>query len=118
MAGAVTISGNITGLPQGSVTIGPLTLTPADENLYEELTILFASGANTIAVPPWSEFCLIQPGTGSVIALTLKGVTGDTGIPIGLSKPTLLSFVDDATPASFVITAASSFSAYSSISFF
>jgi hypothetical protein len=66
-----------------------------------------ASGANTITVPTdWPEFCLIVPPVTNTEGLTLKGVTGDTGIAISPSAPTLLSFPSGSAPASFVVTAA------------
>jgi hypothetical protein len=42
--------------------------------------ISLAIGANTLTVPSGAAAVLIDPG--SCVSLTLKGVTGDTGVPI------------------------------------
>jgi hypothetical protein len=117
MAGRVTIQASLNELPQGSVTIAPLTISPTVDNLYEALVVDLASGANTITVPTWATGVLIIPTSTNTVALTLKGVTGDAGIEIGPASPTLLTFAST-PPASFVITAASAVSTPTSISFF
>jgi len=66
-----------------------------------------ASGANTITPPnSSSKGCLFIPPSGNVVVLTLKGVTGDTGILIHLTNPTLITVASGST--TFVINAASS----------
>jgi hypothetical protein len=117
VGGQLTLSGNVTGVPQGSVAIGPLTVTPSASNLWNELTLSLASGANTITVPTWALFCLIQPASNNTVGLTLKGVTGDTGVPLSLTNPTLLSFAAT-PPATIVLTAAAPFTTATSVSFF
>ena len=53
----------------------------------------------------------------NTVALTLKGVTGDTGILMSLTQPTVLTF--PGTPsASFVITAASLTTGVTAVIFF
>lgn len=74
--------------------------------------ISLVMGANTInaancpAIATASGlFILPPPGNGTT--LTLKGVTGDTGIPIAFTgAPTFLSFANPG-PTSFVVTASS-----------
>lgn len=66
------------------------------------------SGANTISATncPALAQCgavVIAPPAGNIVTLTLKGVTGDTGIALSLSAPTLLQFATT-PPTSFVIT--------------
>lgn len=65
-----------------------------------------ASGANTITVPtggttPTS--VTITPPTGNTQTLTLKGVTGDTGVGLHLTDPFTLSLA--AATATFCLTA-------------
>lgn len=87
--GTVTTSGTVTGLPGGnSLTIaGQITSAAAvGELLQQALT----TGANTITVPTGSVAVIITPPSGSVVVLTLKGVTGDTGVIIAPSG--LVSF--------------------------
>lgn len=65
-----------------------------------------ASGANTITAPTAATptRCTIVPPTGNTVLLTLKGVTGDTGVPLHKTDPT--SFGVDTTIATFCLTAA------------
>jgi hypothetical protein len=118
MSGYVAISGQITNVPQGTALIGPLTIAPSSSNFMSVLNVVLGSGANTIAVPSWASGVLIQPPSGNGVALTLKGVTGDTGIPISETGPTLLSFTTATIPSSFVITAASLTTGDTTITFF
>ncbi len=66
-----------------------------------------ASGANTITVPTGGATvtaCTILPPTGNTTNITLKGVTGDTGVQLHDSDPSSIS-LDPAT-ANFCVTAA------------
>lgn len=116
MAGSITLSGTISTVPPGSAEIS-VTLTPSPSNLIEILNLILASGANTIAVPTWANYCLIEPSPGNTEGLTLKGVTGDTGVAISPVNPTLLSF-PATTPADIVITAAGLLTTQTTITFF
>ena len=67
-----------------------------------------ASGANTITPPPSTSATVtgvtIIPPVGNTHLMTLKGVSGDTGIPLHLTDPS--SFGVDSTLSTFVINAA------------
>jgi hypothetical protein len=81
---SIRIEGQITSLPSGSVKVGPIDLTSADASGQTQWVVL-QSGANTITVPasPTPRGCVITlPATNTALT-TLKGVTGDTGVPIG-----------------------------------
>lgn len=67
-----------------------------------------SSGANTITAPTAATptRCTILPPSGNTVLLTLKGVTGDTGVPLHKTDPT--SFGVDSTLVTFCLTAASS----------
>jgi len=65
-----------------------------------------ASGANTITLPTGGSTvtaCTIVPPTGNTTAVTLKSVTGDTGIRIHNTDPTTVTF--HTTETSFCLTA-------------
>lgn len=53
-------------------------------------TKALASGFNSITVPTGSKSVTIIPPSGNTVTLTLKGITGDTGIGIHLTDPTVL----------------------------
>ena len=113
--GNVTIQGNQSGGPAGSLTFGPLTATTTAA-VGSLQVVALTTGANTITIPSGTTTCIITPpnavnptpnptygGT-----LTLKGVSGDTGIAIGNKYPQVLEW--DATggtpsPATIVINA-------------
>lgn len=107
MAGTLQIIANYVdnaGNQQGS----PPVVNIATPNGSKTVTVL-ASGANTITVPqlPVPTFCIIIPNPSNTVAMTVKGIAGDTGIRISQIYPTMLSFDPAALPASFVVNAAS-----------
>jgi len=59
-------------------------------------------GANTITVPTGATGATIIPPATNTETMTLKGVSGDTGIALALTSPTSIGL---ATVTSFVITA-------------
>lgn len=95
----ITVSGDVAinnplaaasnGSAPGSITIHSLAL-----------------GDNTITVPTGGSTvkgATIVPPTGNAQSITLKGVGGDTGIPISKLDPTSLGF--EAAPVSFILNA-------------
>jgi len=59
-----------------------------------------ASGANTITVPTGGATCVavtIIPPAGNVTTITLKGVTGDTGVGLHLTDPTTVGLASSVT---------------------
>lgn len=100
MSGQLSIQGQLTGLPTGSKTIGPLTIPPNGSNDYEETALTLGNGFNAITVPTWAGGVLIVPNPTNTVPMTLKGASADTGIPLSLSAPTELAF--PATPPTFL----------------
>lgn len=101
--GSVSVTGTVDGLPQGSVTVGPLTISnAAASGTVTQLTL--ASGTNTITVPALATSIIIVFDSTSAVTKTLKGVAGDTGILLKPGGVNLLN-VSAAGVASFVITA-------------
>lgn len=65
-----------------------------------------ASGANTITVPTGGSTptaCTIIPPAANAVTITLKGVTGDTGVQLHSTDPTSLAIDDSVT--TFCLTA-------------
>lgn len=82
-----------------SINLQWTIVTPVDSRSLLSL----ASGANTITVPAGATFLVISPPTtNTTITLTLKGVTGDTGVQIAKATPTVLSL---GTVSTFCLTA-------------
>jgi hypothetical protein len=79
------------------------TLSPGEVDI-----VSLSSGANTITAPVVSGLAAkgltIIPPAGNVSLITLKGVTGDTGIPLHLTDPTSIAL--GVTFTSLVLNAA------------
>src|ERR1700685_2678839 len=98
----ITYTGDVTGVETLNAASNPAS--PGQVQI-----IALTSGTNTITVPVAVGYtatgCTLVPHAANINALTLKGVTGDTGILIHLTDPTSLAIAP--TLASFVINAAS-----------
>jgi hypothetical protein len=87
---------------------GNFTFSTADNTVgsgASEIKTL-ASGANTITVPTGGatpKGVIIVPPSGNTQTLTLKGVTGDTGVALHATDPSYVSLA--ATQANFCLTA-------------
>ena len=69
--------------------------------------VTLSSGANTITPPSGGstpKAVTIIPPSGNTVLMTLKGVTGDTGVPLHKTDPTSIGL--DTTLSTFVINAA------------
>jgi len=110
-AGNLTIQGTVSGGPDGGRTFGPAAITSNAALAYVN-TVALGVGANTITVPTGMTCMVIWPPNAtaaggvtpnppSSTVLTLKGVSGDTGVPISNKWPTELAW--DTPPSSFVI---------------
>lgn len=105
---SISIAGAVMGTVTGNRIIGPLSISSADASPIVQNVVL-ASGANTITPPtsPAPSGCVIVLPSNNTAVVTLKGVTGDTGIAIGKTTTTVLNWDSTAVPASFVLTSAS-----------
>lgn len=107
--GQLQITGLQTFLPSGAQSqLGPYTV-PFTATESDTLTSL-ASGNNTIAVPATAGGVLLIPQVGNTIAVTIKGIAADTGLPLSLVYPFLWEFAAPGAPSSFVLNAASAVS--------
>jgi len=110
-SGSMTLAANVTGGSDGARAFGPLVTTTAAA-VIQTTTVTLVIGANTLTVPTGATAVVLLPpnapsstSVGSATfsgTLTLKGVTGDTGVAISAKWPTTLGF--DTAPASFVVT--------------
>lgn len=67
-------------------------------------TVTLAAGANTITPPTSATACTIVPPSGNTSTITLKGVTGDTGVVLHKTDPTSIGI--NSASDTFVLTAA------------
>jgi hypothetical protein len=68
-------------------------------------SVALIAGANTITPPSWALRATIVPASGSSNAKTLKGVSGDTGIPLATAESTKIAL---SSASSFVINSTGS----------
>lgn len=64
-----------------------------------------ASGNNTITLPATPVSATIIPPTDNTETITLKGISGDTGLKLSPTDPTVLAFDPNNLPASFLLVA-------------
>ena len=110
--GTVGITANVTGGPQGSWSLAPPAgLRSVSAAVQTEQSISLSVGANTVTLPAtFSAAFLIppnaaypQPNPTFGGTLTLKGVAGDTGVPISNTFITALQFDTASSPSTIVI---------------
>lgn len=80
------------------------------------LALALASGLNTINIPSGTTFILVVLPTGNTQSVTLKGVTGDTGIPIQPAQGCVL-FTPAPADTTFVLTAGAAITTLTTIYF-
>lgn len=101
-ATTITYSGDVTGTETISAAIN--AASPGAVTIQS-----LSSGANTITVPSTTGVtvtaCTIVPPVGNSVSITLKGISGDTGIRIHNTDPTTVAV--DSSVTSFVLTAGS-----------
>src|SRR5581483_6089283 len=98
--GNVTLAANTSGGPDGARSFGPWTITTPTA-ITETLPVALSVGANTIAVPAGATVMVVippnltspgvpapNPAYGGT--LTLKGITGDTGVPLSVKYPSMV----------------------------
>lgn len=109
----LVISGNFVSSSGTTISINTTINVPTP--ICAVTQIALASGFNSITIPPGTTFYQIQFPAGNATAVTLKGVTGDTGILLNLTGTDLLQV----TPAQTTIglTAAGAITALTSITF-
>jgi len=95
----IVYSGDVVGTQ--TVTAASNTVSPGSIEI-----INLVSGANTITVPTGGSTptaVTIHPPTANAASITLKGVTGDTGVQLHDTDPSTISL--DSTVTTFVLTA-------------
>jgi len=104
----VTISGVVSGLPQGNVSIGPVSTTSVAP-CAQVTQIVLQAGDNTITLPTAvaPTGCVIQLPAANTSVTKLKGAGADTGIAIGKISSQLLTWDSTAPPASFILNSVS-----------
>lgn len=95
---SIVYSGDVTGTE--TVSAATNSASPGSVTIHT-----LASGANTITVPVGATCtaATISPPSGNTQTITLKGVTGDTGVGLHLTDPTTIALASTVT--TFCLTA-------------
>jgi len=102
-SGTLTVAAGIIGTPLGQEISGPLSVTNS-ASVGQITQVVLQSGANTVAVPAGSLAVVIVMPSGNTNSVTLKGVTGDTGIPLSTAGLAGAFVFPAAPPTSIVLT--------------
>lgn len=88
-SGSWRIYGSVTGLSSGTRAVD-VSIT-ASATAVDAASTLTINGFSAVTIPTGATAVLIIPPTGNANAITLKGVTGDTGVPLSLTKPSAIA---------------------------
>lgn len=103
---AVTSNRTIATILTGDITYTQSFAAAANSSSPgENELVTLASGANTITPHTGAKACTIIFPSGNAVLVTLKGVTGDTGVVLHPTDPT--SFAINNAATTFCLTAAS-----------
>lgn len=119
MAVNVVIQSNQGTYQGGTFVLGPTSITSSFTSLAV-ISFTFTSAIFASAAAPQGAFgALIEPPSGNLVALTLKGVTGDVGVQIAANLPTLIPFFNpQATTNSIGLASAGAIPGVVTITFF
>jgi hypothetical protein len=112
--GTITFGGTITGLADGTRTLS--FSIPLPGAIDWASSVVLQSGFNAFSIPTGATVVTIVPPSGNTIALTLKGITGDTGFLIHKTYPSCIDL--DSTATTLGITAASTTTGVTQVNFY
>ena len=102
---AKTITITLTGDVAGTQTFSPASNTTSAAKID---IVSLSTGANTITVPSVTGFTVtgvvIAPPAANTNLITIKGVSGDTGVALHKTDPSYIAL--DSSVATFVLNAA------------
>jgi len=96
IAYAATLTGDVAGSLPTLAAFNNAT-SPAQRQV-----VALSAGANTITPAAGSRMAILVPPSGSTNGKTLKGITGDTGVPLDAAAVACIPL--PAGPGTFVIT--------------
>lgn len=91
ISGSWRVYGSVDGLPQGSRAVD-VSIAAVSTSVGDSSTTSYAVGFTAITPPAAATAALIIPPAGNTNAIKLKGITGDTGVSLHPTNPTVISF--------------------------
>ena len=93
----VNISGTKSGMTSGSAAIGPASFVNASAPDSITTQAFVAATFAAVSVPAGTTGVWVVPPASNAGAITLKGVTGDTGVLLHLTQASFFSLASGAT---------------------
>jgi hypothetical protein len=90
-SGSWKIAGTINGYLEGPATVSATIVAPTTAVDVRQSLVAVGAGFNAITVPTGATAVLIEPPAANAQTITAKGVTGDTGIALSPTQPSVLS---------------------------
>lgn len=90
VSGSWRVYGSVTGLPSGTRAVDVSVNVGTGVDVTQQI-VAVGAGFNSVTVPTGYTAVLIVPPSGNAQTITLKGITGDTGVPLSPTQPTLLT---------------------------
>lgn len=103
-SGSWRIFGSVTGLPSGTRSVD--VSINAGATAPDQTTTQSINGFAAVAVPTGYSGVLIIPPSANVNTITLKGITGDTGVPLSPSQPSAIALGTGVTTIGITTSAA------------
>ncbi len=100
----------------GDVDVGPISIAGSIGPIQTSLVL--ASGNNSFTVPSTAVGAIISPPTTNAIVLIFKTTSGDVGVNMPPSAPTIVRFDTANRPATLFVNAASQTTGYTQVLFF
>lgn len=101
LTSTLVINSNVFGNPAWSLPIIQNIASPMQSTLVN-----FDAGDNTITVNAIAGGMVVVPPNTGTVAMTMKGIGSDTGLPMAPNAPFLMCFNNSTRPASVVLNAA------------
>lgn len=118
MTVSVTINSNTGTFQGGTFQIGPLTIVSAFASMAANSLTFGSATFITTSSPAGAYAVLIEPPANNLVSLTLKGITGDTGIPIASNMPTLIPFFNPTIANAVGLTSGGAIAGVVTLTFF
>lgn len=115
---SVQITSNGGTYQGGSYIIGPLTISSTFTSVQINSVVFGSATFISTSSPAGAVGCVIEPPASNLVGLTLKGITGDTGIPIASNQPTVISFFNPAIANAVGLTSAAGITGVVTLTFF
>lgn len=97
VAGSWRVFGSLTGLPQGTESVDVSVVAPSTATGGRVTQTIASATFTTITPPAAATAVVIIPPPANANTITLKGVTGDTGVVLSKTQPTVLALTAGGT---------------------